>query len=257
LWTLRISVAVLAILLAGCRIEPITPTPEASQTQTPTVPLPLESLLPTLETTPTLPPPETLTPTQTGLLPPEAGEILFRDELDANRSGWPLTGGSAGSIYFANEMLSFTVRDPFTSLFSIVPKTFPDNLYVEATATTTFCGSKEDTFGILFRAQAGKYYRYAVTCNGLVRLEKFTEGGMNANAWQEVPALLRGAPAENRIGVLLRGREFRFYVAGIEVYAASEPVIPSGGLGLFVRTGKGSLLTVSFSDLTVYALKPE
>jgi hypothetical protein len=253
----RIAAAGLMILLAGCRIEPITPTPEATPTLTPTVPLPLASLLPTLESTPSLPPEETATPTPASPLPPETGQEFFLDRLESNASGWPLTGGGAGSIYFANEMLSFTVRDPYTSLFSIAPRSFPDDLYVEVTAVTTFCGSKDDTFGILFRAQPVRYYRYAVTCSGMIRLEKFTDGSMNANAWQEAPALLRGAPAENRIGVLAKGRSFHFFVNGIETYIASEPVIPSGGLGLFVRTGKSSLMTVSFRDLSVYALKPE
>lgn len=249
------AACLLSFLFTGCRIEPITPTAAASQTQTPTIPLPLDSLLPTLESTPTAEPPATPTPTPRNLLPPEAGGLLFRDALDSNRSGWPLADGPTGAISFADKFFSFTVRTPNTSLESILPRKLPADLYAEVTVTTTICGSDVDAFGIVFRAQSEQSYRYTITCSGKMRFEWFRGMAMEgAKVWQDVPAILPGAPAENRIGVLVQGGAFRFFVSGQEIYATTYTIIPSGGLGMFARTEKSDLLTVAFSDLAVYAL---
>ncbi len=242
-------------LLAGCHIEPITPTAAASPSVTPTKQLPLASLLPTLDRTATAQPPAVPSPTAESRLPPGIGSIIFRDPMDSNHSEWPLSSDSAGSASFTSGMFTFTVRTPRTSILSVLPRDFPSDVYVEVTVTTEFCGADLDAYGILFRVQTERNYRMAFTCSGQIHLERdlgfILEG---AKAWQPAPGLLSGAPAENRIGLLIRGSEFRVFAAGLEVYSTNEPLIPSGRLGLFARTEKSNLLTVAFRDLVVYSL---
>jgi hypothetical protein len=250
-----IACVLLLLLLAGCRIEPITPTTAAQPSITPSVQLPLASLLPTLDKTATAQPQAAPSPTSENRLPPEVDSIIFRDPLDSNRFNWPLTGGSLGSSNFTDGMLAFTVRTPNTSIRSILPRDFPPDLYVEVTMTTMFCSTDLDSFGFIFRATAERNYRLAITCSGKIRLERDLGMAMDgAKTWQDSPGLLSGAPAENRIGLLIRGSEFRVYIAGLEAYATGEPLVPSGGLGLFARTGKSDLLTVAFKDLVVYSI---
>ena len=47
------------------------------------------------------------------------------------------------------------------------------NFYAEATATVSLCRDK-DQYGMVFRAAGEDYYRFAVNCNGQVRLERGT-----------------------------------------------------------------------------------
>jgi hypothetical protein len=75
-----------------------------------------------------------------------------------------------------------------------------------------------------------------------------------ASAWKDTIGLLQGAPAANRIGLLLQGSIFRFFVNGAEVYSRSDTVSASGGVGLFDKSEKSQMLSVGFDDLAIYTL---
>jgi hypothetical protein len=110
-----------------------------------------------------------------------------------------------------------------------------------------------DTFGITFRNQGDRSYRYAITCRGQLRMERYAGEGMEAaSAWQDTIGLLQGAPASNRIGILLQGSIFRFFVNGAEVFSRSDTVSASGGVGLFVKSEKSQMLSVGFDELAVF-----
>jgi hypothetical protein len=241
--------------LSGCRIEPLAPTEELSPTLTPTAEQPLASLLPTLdEVTPGTPAPTaTLTPMITR--PAAAVARIFYDALDNNSSGWTLPKSQDGSAAFSNGWLVFTVGTPYTSLSSILPRDFPSDVYIEVTVQTILCGAGVDTFGIIFRDEDDHSYRYAVTCRGRLRMERFTGNTLDgASAWQDTLGLLQGAPATNQISVLLQGTTFRFFVNGAEVFSIHDPVSGSGGVGLFVESEKSQMLSVGFDNLAVYSV---
>ncbi len=186
--------------------------------------------------------------------PTAAGARIFYDPLDDNRSGWTLPKTEAGSAAFSNGWLVFTVATPYTSLSSILPRDFPSDVYIEVTVQTMLCGAGVDTFGIIFRNQGGHSYRYAVTCRGQLRMERYGGNSLEgASGWQATIGLLQGAPATNQIGVLLQGANFRFFVNGAEVYSNHDPVSALGGVGLFVNSEKSQMLSVGFDDLAVYA----
>jgi hypothetical protein len=244
-------------MITACSIEPITPTEEVPAAATPTAELPLASLLPTLEPAPTETVENTPTSTTVPALPAGVGEPIFHDPLDDNSSGWLLTQSAQESNAFSNGMFLFTVSVPYTPLISTLNRSFPDDMYIEVTVHTVLCGEGVDTFGIVFRAQRDQSYRYAVTCKGELRLERYSgEAYVNPNPWKEAPGLLQGAPADNRIGILIRGNAFQFFVGGTEVYSARDPVILAGGIGLFIHTEKSKMLSVGFDELSVYSLLP-
>lgn len=258
---LRAAVGIISIvllaggILSGCRIEPLAPTVQVSPTLTPTTEQPLASLLPTLGgVTPETPAP-TATVTPMISRPPAAGERLFYDPLDDNSNGWMLPKTEAGSAAFSNGWLVFTVGAPYTPLSSTLPNAFPSDVYIEVTVQTILCGAGVDTFGIVFRNQGDHSYRYAVTCRGQLRMERYGGDTLEgASVWQETLGLLQGAPAANRIGVLLQGTIFRFFVNGAEVFSSHDPVSASGGLGLFAKSEKSQMLSVGFDDLAVYTV---
>jgi hypothetical protein len=112
-----------------------------------------------------------------------------------------------------------------------------------------------DTFGIIFRNQGDSSYRYVVTCRGQLRMERYAGEGMEAaSAWKDTIGLLQGAPAANRIGLLLQGSIFRFFVNGAEVFSSRDTVSASGGVGLFVKSEKSQMLSVGFDELAMYTL---
>jgi len=52
----------------------------------------------------------------------------------------------------------------------------------------------------------------------------------------------------------MSGAEMRFYAEGVEVFRTREPLYASGTIGVFARASGETPVTVSFSDLTVYAI---
>jgi hypothetical protein len=249
-------VVLAAGFLSGCRIEPFTPTALPAPTQTPSLEQPLTSLLPTLENNITETPTPAATATQMVKLPAAAGERLFYDPLDNDAAGWTLQKTASGSAAFTNGLLVFTIGTPYSELGAVLRKDFPSDIYIQVMVQTLICGAGVDTFGIIFRTQGDHSYRYAITCRGKLRLERYSGGVLDgANAWQDTLGLLQGAPATNQIGVLLQGTLFRFFVNGAEVFANHDPVNRSGGVGLFAETEKSQMLSVAFDDLAVYAVR--
>lgn len=251
-----LTVMLAAGMLSACTIEMITPTVQPTNTATFTPELALSSLLPTIAEVPTKT--STITPTNTPdvLRPKEAGQRIFFDPLEDAITGWTVTKTDIGTVDFSGGMLVFTLNASYTSLVSELPKDFPSDLYIETTVQTLLCGEGPDTYGIIFRNSKDYSYRFAVTCYGQLRFERIKGSALEgATAWKETLGLLQGAPATNRIGVLVQGRIFRFFVGGIEVFSGQDPMSDSGGVGLFIRTEKSNVLSVGFEDLSVYTLK--
>jgi hypothetical protein len=251
----RAAALLAAALLTGCTIELVTPTAEPTHTPTSTPELPLASLLPTLAEVPTEPATITPSPTPDVLLPVEADQRIFHDPLDDAITGWNLTKTETGTVDFSGGMLVFTANAAYLPLVSILPRDFPADIYIDVTVQTLLCGENFDTYGIVFRNGKDYSYRLAVTCFGQMRFERIKGSQVEgASVWRETLGLLQGAPATNRIGVLLRGQVFRFFVGGIEVFSGRDPVSDTGGVGLFIRTEKGKVLSVGFEDFSVYTL---
>jgi hypothetical protein len=249
------AAALTAIWISACTIEMVTPTIEPTRSPTFTPELPLSALLPTLEEIPTESPTIAPTRTQDAVRPTDAGQRIFFDPMDNAITGWKLTKTEAGTVDFSSGMLVFTVNSPYTSLISELPRELPADVYIEATVQSLLCGEGLDTFGIIFRDGKDYSYRFAISCFGQLRFERFKGLEMEgASVWRETLGLLQGAPATNRIGVLVRGQVFRFFVGGIEVFSGHDPMSTTGGVGLFIRTEKGKVLSVGFEEISIFTL---
>lgn len=227
--------------LATATIEPptLTPTPTINwfpATATPT-------LRPTLEPSPT--------PNYSPLL----GEALLVDDFSSSVD-WELTKNAFGQISIAQNELTISIQTGRSSMTSL--RTQPDatDFYLEVTADPGLCQGL-DAYGVIFRAVSVQdYYRYVISCDGQMRLERVRNGRAEVTSdWQPGSALLPGAPLAHTIGIAMQGQEMRFFIDGFYQFTQRDPIFTHGRFGLFARPGGDTAVTVSFTDFKLYALQ--
>ncbi len=244
--------ALVVPLLAGC----LTIQPGQLATLTPTT---APSLTPTFAF-PTLPPSSTPTPSPAVTPTPDVlanlGDILHQDDFSTN-SGWDLRQAEEGSTSLSDGRLTLVVRQPGAFRYVLSPYLPPLDYYLEIRARTELC-SPGNEYGVMFRVAAnGDHYRVTLTCEGGARVTRVLQGASIALVpVTETFLVLAGAPADNRIGVLVDGDQLRFFLNGLEAFSVRDRALASGGIGLILRATNTGQLTVSFDDLVVRALVP-
>ena len=78
--------------------------------------------------------------------------------------------------------------------------------------------------------------------------------GGSPQPWLASASVPQGAPSTSKLGVWAVGREMRFFINDEFQFAVSDPYHPSGLIGVFARSAGENAVTVSFSDLKVYAV---
>jgi len=63
------------------------------------------------------------------------------------------------------------------------------------------------------------------------------------------------APSTSRLGVWAVGKEMRFFVNDQHQFTITDKALPSGAMGVFVRSGGENAVTVNFSELVVYSIE--
>lgn len=198
--------------------------------------------------TPTLQTISTLTPTPE--MNPGIGEVLLDDDF-SDDSVWDVASSDLGSAAISRNRLTLAVQ-PGVYLASVRREIFFDNFYAEITAHTNLCRG-EDNYGILVRAVGSSYYRFVLSCNGYIHVERI-KNGTKIIIFEPVPSgdAPLGAPGEVRIGLWAVGSEMRLFLNGRFQFSVVEKTFPSGGLGVFARSHGETPVTVTFSELTVY-----
>jgi hypothetical protein len=100
------------------------------------------------------------------------------------------------------------------------------------------------------------YYRFVVSCAGLIWMER-ENGGYTLNlSNQALSGQVRPGPQnELRLGVMAQGREYRFFVNDEHQFSVTDASFPRGTLGFFARSGGDTAVTVSFKNLVVSNLR--
>lgn len=221
---------------------------------TPTPLVPTETPLPTAtinwfppSATPTLIALSTKVPTPE-MRPGLGSEIVTDDFTD--KFLWDIASSNQASADIKNNRITLSVQSQVYML-SLRNDLVLNNYYAEITARPSLCRN-EDSYGLLIRASASNYYRFALSCNGTVRAERVS-GGTRLVLQQPLPSgdVPPGAPGEVRIGVWAVGREMRLFLNGRYQFSISDPSFPSGSLGVFVRSVGETPAVVSFSDLAI------
>jgi hypothetical protein len=227
-------------------------------------------LLPTNTAAPTTQPtativwfPATATPTPLPSLEPSplpdysplAGALLLTDEFSSDLP-WELSQSSVGRISLGQNELTISIQSGRNSLTGLRREPELKDFYLMVEADPSLCRGT-DAYGVVFRVMSVQdYYRFVISCEGQLRLERVRNGRAEViSDWQPSAQIRPGAATGHRIGIAVLGQEMRFFVDDIYQYSARDPLFTSGRLGLFARLGGDTAVTVSFSNLSVYALE--
>ncbi len=248
--TLMRPILLFSLLLTACSTL-TRPTPG---TATPRPPTPTPILSPTVIW---FPPTDTPTPslstdlaTPTPDYMPGLGRILYSDDF-TDPENW----SDLGTDYVRDGRLTLAASDG-VYLMSLNQELLVSDFYAEVTAHLNLCRGA-DEYGILVRAIPASYYRFTLNCNGQLQADRILN---RARTPLKLPYPTmdapRGGPSEVKIAIWAVGREMRFFLNDLYQFSVSDPVMPNGSLGFFVRASENSPITISFSDLTVRAVNP-
>jgi hypothetical protein len=185
---------------------------------------------------------------------PGVVDVLLEDDfLDA--ASWVTLQSQTGNIALGNHQLTLAVVSPGGDLFSLRDTPVVNNFYLEINAATSLC-KNTDSYGLILRAgEDGTYYRYAVTCSGLLSLEEVRNNRTSViHDWSPSGQLRPGAPARVRLGVWAYGDEMRLFAGDVYQFSVQNLEFSEGRVGVFARSEGETALTVSFSDLLIYSL---
>jgi hypothetical protein len=207
----------------------------------------------------------TATPTLTATVSSEdplsyLGQPAGRDTLDSG-AGFGIDAGgyeddytritiSEGSMFIANSS-TFGWRG-----WRVRPPKLQD-AYVEGTFTSHGC-TGSDQFGLVVRAPdyvSGHGYYFAVTCDGRFNLTRWTDAGTSTvvNNVQS-SALNAGSGQSNRLGVMMRGSNFRLYINGVVVQEVNDDAITESGYYGPHISGVSGKMVVSLDDISYWNL---
>jgi hypothetical protein len=232
-------------------------TPVATLAPTPTQAPPTATITPTIIW---FPPTATDTPfptpiiTPTADLRPKTGDILLEDDF-SDPKAWQLSQSSAGSVALGTNELTIAIGEANATLSSIREAPIFTDFYLEITAEPSMCRDL-DEYGALFRVTSpSNYYRFSLSCNGQVRLDRIISGEASSpQPWMPSGAVPPGAPSTSRIGIAANGTNMDFFVNGQYQFSIKDPLLTSGGLGVFARSVNKMAVTVNFSNLVVYQI---
>jgi hypothetical protein len=178
--------------------------------------------------------------------------VLLEDDF-TDPEAWTLSRTDAGSVALGVEELTIAIAETNATLYSIRDQPKFTDFYMEITAETSLC-RELDEYGVLFRlTSSSDYYRYSLSCNGQVRLDRVIGGQASSpQPWMLSGAVPPGAPATSRLGISATGSDLSFFVNGEYQFSVHDPLLTSGSLGLFARSTNNKAVTVNFSDLIVY-----
>jgi hypothetical protein len=250
----RLFLLFLASFLSSC--VALTPTQAVTPFSSPTAsitPSPTETII-WFPATPTPTPLATIPVEPTPDMHPGVGALLLEDTF-SDKVSWNTDRNSNGSVAYGIDELTLAVSMKEGQLMSLRNEPVLDDFYLEITASPSLCRS-QDVYGLVLRATGEQvYYRFALTCGGLVRLERVSGGRYTIlQDWLSSGQIPLGSPVRIRLGVWAKGDELRFFVNDVYQFGYANLPELSGQIGVFARSGGDNALTVNFSDLQVFAL---
>ena len=238
------------IVLAACApqeefLPAATPTAVQAPTETiiwfPATPTPTE--LPIAEQSPT-PDPH-----------PGLGALLLDDDFSI-ASVWPTSQSATSAAILSNGRITLSTSQSGNVVLSTRTEPAFADFYAEITASPGLCDG-EDEYGFIIRsASLGDQYRFGLSCDGRAKVDRIL--GAEASrplGWISSPIIPSIMPSNVRLAVWASGSEMRFFVDDVLLFSLENAVIFEGSLGVYIRARSQGGLSVSFSDLQVWALE--
>lgn len=238
-----------AALLAGCFVPVVVeePTPivvlEPDATATATTVWFPATATPSPFPTPVVNP--------TADMRPGVGELLLEDSFE-DEAVWTTSSDADASAQVANGRLSLVLKSTRSYLVSTRSGPVFQNFYAEITATTNFCQG-DDEYGLIVRALDGDHFRFALSCDGRAKVDRFVSGGLTRQVgWVSSGAIPSLAPSSTRLAVWAAGSQMHFFVNGFYLFSVTDSQLFRGTVGAFVHTASDRDVSVGFSDLQVW-----
>lgn len=230
--------------------EPVYLTATSSTTPFPSATIEWFPATSTATLVPTIP----VNPTEN--LHPSVGGVLFEEDFN-NTENWSLVSEEGGRISLGRNELTLAVQEPRTYIASLNSAEVLQDAWVELSTNVTLCKA-EDSYGILLRAGSPMdAYRFAVNCQGQVRLERMNFGRPTPLLdWMQSGQVLPGSPQSVRLQVWVVQNELRFFVNDVFQYSVRDATLTSGKMGVFAYQAADTPLTVSFSDIVIRSIQP-
>ena len=182
---------------------------------------------------------------------------ILTDQFD-DPDQWEPVESALGTAIVAGGQLTLAVQ-PGGLIRSLRSAPALDDFYAQVTARPNLCRG-EDAYGVLIRATAIAYYRFALYCDGTASAERIVHTRIEErHVLQEaVPSgdAPPGAPGRVRIGVSAQGGEMRLFLNDRLQFVVSDVNYPEGLIGFFAQSATTNAVTVSFSELVVGAVEP-
>jgi len=231
-------------------------------------PEPLPSLTPTftpypsatIEWFPPSPTPEqiptsAITPTKS--LTSEIGELIFKDNF-TSPGNWTLPQTDRGQINITNGEINIVIREPKSVLVGTLEKPDVRDFYAEINANPVLCAGR-DEYGLLFHVIGrDQYYRFSLSCEGEIRLEKVVGGAVySLQPWTRSASVPVGAPSKSKLEVFMLGDEIRVFINGDPQFIVFDQELGLGSFGVYARSAGENAVTISFSELIVREVIPK
>jgi len=224
-------------------LVPASETPALSPTAT------VQWFLPTGTPTPHLVQPPSMTPVYL----PGLGETLATDDFGSD-AAWNTVTSDEGNISVSRNRITIAVKEPQIYMISLRNEPLLTDFYAEISAHPALCKGG-DSYGLLFRANNAAAYRYALACNGTVRLERMSlERARLIHSPLPSGDVPPGSPGDVRLGVWAVGPEMRFFLNGRHQFTATDVNLEIGTLGVFAQSAGDTAMTVTFSELVVQSV---
>lgn len=256
LFTKAVYFFIVVMLLYGCSGVEQTSSPEQSPSATAMAPTVTIDWFPATAK-PTSRPTAAQIPTAILFDPTTNLGATLVDDNFSDPSLWKTSKSSAGNVVYGEGTLSLAVAGARGSLSSLSPYELPQDFYLEMSATVSLC-QYGDQYGLLFwYANSGDTYRLALTCDGRLRLELLAgSSGVVLQDWTYASKLMPGAPAEQKIGLWARDGEIQVFINDTFQFLVKTRADREGGLGVYAKASGDTAMTIGFSHLKVYQLKP-
>ncbi len=177
------------------------------------------------------------------------------EETFEETSFWQTQRSTAGSVAFGKKELTLAIAQPQGMLYSLRSQPILENFYLEVTVNPSLCRDT-DAYGLLLRAASPQdTYRFLISCNGMLRLERIKNRKVVIlQDWTPSAQVPPGSPLVLRLGVWMLNNEMRFFVNDVYQFGVHDPIWRSGQIGVFARSGGKNALTVNYSNLKIYLL---
>jgi hypothetical protein len=243
-----IAAALVLLSISACIVTFAPASPTDAPTLAPTSTATPEWFPPTLTPSP-LP---TAVHSPTPELRPH-GDLLLEDDFSSEEN-WTTTSSDDGTISISGGNLHLSLNEQRSYLFGLRTSPVFRDFYAEITASPRLCRG-EDEYGFILRANDGDHYRFALSCDGRAKVDRFQGSSLTRQAgWLQERVVPSIAPSTSRLGVWAVGSEIRFFVNDFYLFSVNDTQLYLGTLGVFVHTSGEEDVSVNFSDLKVWEI---